>query len=227
MTRIPRNRPTLCGHSVCGQPALYAIRRLGTCMELKLGVGPASHAEDVQKEFHDMIGGDEPMAGIRSFRTSPSSMGYTVAHLWHKGSVGERPSGDSFPSGTWVSAPTSPVSDSMYGEVGWNLVDALGTTALREGLNAASTVGVGPVEGWSVSFFAGLGGYGSATICSTARCSRTAGPSTRSPSSARACSASPCDMGARAQLLAVVLHRCVRNAGKGGRVRHLSVSWYF
>ena len=62
MTRIPRNRPTLCGHSVCGQPALYAIRRLGTCMELKLGVvGLASHAEDVQKEFHDMIGGDEPM----------------------------------------------------------------------------------------------------------------------------------------------------------------------
>ena len=41
----------------------------------------------------------------------------------------------------------------------WNLVDALGGTALREGLNAASTVGVGPVDGWSVSFFGGLGGH--------------------------------------------------------------------
>ncbi len=47
----------------------------------------------------------------------------------------------------------------MYGEVGWNLVDALGGTSLRDGLNAASSVGVGPVDGWSVSFFGGLGGH--------------------------------------------------------------------
>ena len=47
----------------------------------------------------------------------------------------------------------------MYGEIGWNLVDALGGTALRDGLTAASTVGVGPVEGWSVSFFGGIGGH--------------------------------------------------------------------
>jgi hypothetical protein len=46
------------------------------------------------------------------------------------------------------------------GEVGWNLVPAFGATALRTGLNAASTVGVGPVRGWSVAFFGGLGGYG-------------------------------------------------------------------
>ena len=86
-------------------------------------------------------------------------MGYTVAHLWHKGSVGE--------TAEWRLVPIGHVGlgtyftgvGLMYGEVGWNLVDALGTTALREGLNAASTVGVGPVEGWSVSFFAGLGGY--------------------------------------------------------------------
>lgn len=48
----------------------------------------------------------------------------------------------------------------VYGEVGWNLVEALGGTSLRTGLNAASTVGVGPVDDWSVSFFGGLGGYG-------------------------------------------------------------------
>jgi hypothetical protein len=39
-------------------------------------------------------------------------------------------------------------------------VDALGRTALRTGLNAASTVGVGPVDGWSVAFFGGVGAYG-------------------------------------------------------------------
>ena len=48
----------------------------------------------------------------------------------------------------------------MYGEVGWNLVDALGGTALRAGLNAASTAGVGPVNGWSVGFSGGFAGYG-------------------------------------------------------------------
>ena len=71
------------------------------------------------------------------------------------------PSGDSFPSGTWLSAPTSPVSDSACtarsAGIWWN---ALGTTSLRQGLNAASTIGVGPVDGWSVSFFGGVGGYG-------------------------------------------------------------------
>jgi hypothetical protein len=48
----------------------------------------------------------------------------------------------------------------LYGEVGWNLVDAMGGTALRQGLNTASTVGVGPVDGWSVSLSVGFSGYG-------------------------------------------------------------------
>ncbi len=41
----------------------------------------------------------------------------------------------------------------------WNLVDALGVTALRSGLNAASTVGVGRLDEWSVSVFGGVGAY--------------------------------------------------------------------
>jgi hypothetical protein len=47
----------------------------------------------------------------------------------------------------------------VYGEFGWNLVDALGVTALRSGLNAASTVGVGRQDRWSVSVFGGVGAY--------------------------------------------------------------------
>ena len=72
----------------------------------------------------------------------------------------DRRSGDSSPLGMRVLGTYfTGVGAGMYGELGWNLVDALGATALREGLNAASTVGVGPVDGWSVSFFAGLGGH--------------------------------------------------------------------
>ncbi len=48
----------------------------------------------------------------------------------------------------------------MYGEVGWNLVEALGASSLRAGLNAASTLGVGPMDGCSVAFFGGLEGDG-------------------------------------------------------------------
>ncbi len=39
-------------------------------------------------------------------------------------------------------------------------MDAFGGASLRTGLNAASTVGVGPVDGWSIAFFGGLGGFG-------------------------------------------------------------------
>jgi hypothetical protein len=48
----------------------------------------------------------------------------------------------------------------MYGEVGWNLVDAYGVSALRGGFDAATTIGVGPVEDWSLSFFASVAGFG-------------------------------------------------------------------
>ena len=71
------------------------------------------------------------------------------------------------PSGAWYPWEQPPSATyftgagaGVYGEVGWNLVDAFGITALRTGLNTASTVGVGRVQGWSVSFFGGLGGYG-------------------------------------------------------------------
>ena len=169
-----------------------------------------------------MIGGDEPMGWDAQLPDEPViNVGYTVAHLWHKGSVGETAEWRLVPIGhVGLGTYFTGVGLGMYGEVGWNLVDALGTTAIREGLNAASTVGVGPVEGWSVSFSPVSAVIGSATIClSTARCSRTAGPSTRSLSSARALGFAV-RHGVSCSASRVVLHRCVRNAGKGGRVRH-------
>ena len=38
-------------------------------------------------------------------------------------------------------------------------MDVFGGAALRTGLNAASTVGAGPLDRWSIAFFGGLGGY--------------------------------------------------------------------
>lgn len=89
------------------------------------------------------------------------NLGYTVAHELKRGNVGR--------SAQWRLVPIANlglgtyftgVGVGMYGEFGWNLVDALGGSALRAGLNAASTVGVGPVEGWSVALFCGAAGYG-------------------------------------------------------------------
>ena len=100
-------------------------------------------------------------AGTRSCQRSRSSTSATPrAYLWKEGDVGK--------SAKWRLVPVGNVGLGtyftgaglgMYGEVGWNLVDALGGTSLRDGLTAASTVGVAPVDGWSVSFFGGIGGH--------------------------------------------------------------------
>ena len=143
---------------------LYARKdRWVHAWELKLGVvGPASRAEHTQKDFHDLIGGQEPMGWDTQLPSEPViNLGYTAAHLLTQGHAGG--------SAQWRLVPVASASVGtyftglglgMYGEIGWNLVDALGGTSLREGLNAASTVGVGHVDGWSVAFFGGVGGYG-------------------------------------------------------------------
>jgi len=144
---------------------LYARKGRWThAWELKLGVvGPASQADDTQRNLHDAIGADEPMGWDTQLPNEPViNVGYTVAYLAASGHVGESAT-------QWRVVPVGTVGAGtyftgagvgVYGEVGWNLVDALGVTALRTGLNAASTVGVGPVQGWSASFFGGVGGYG-------------------------------------------------------------------
>ena len=143
---------------------LYARKERWThAWELKLGVvGPDSQADNTQKDFHDLVGGDEPMGWDTQLPNEPLiNVTYTIAHLAAAGHAGE--------SAQWRVVPlaTAGVGNyftgaglGVYGEVGWNLVDALGGTGLRSGLNAASTVGVGPVQGWSVAFFGGVGGYG-------------------------------------------------------------------
>lgn len=131
--------------------------------QLRLGVvGPASQADDTQKWFHGLIGEDKPKGWDTQLPNEPViNAAYTGAYLLAGGELGD-----------WASWRIIPVANvglgsyftgaglGLYGEIGWNLVDALGGTALRQGFNTASTVGVGPVDGWSVSLSGGVVGYG-------------------------------------------------------------------
>jgi hypothetical protein len=143
---------------------LYARKERWThAWELKLGVvGPASLAENAQKSFHDLIGGDEPMGWDTQLPDEPVvNVTYTIAHLLAQGSAGRSAKWRIVPVGSvGLGTYFTGVGLGTYAEVGWNLPENLGGTALREGLNAASTVGAQPVKGWSLAFFGGLAGYG-------------------------------------------------------------------
>lgn len=130
--------------------------------DLKLGVtGDASGAASTQRKVHKAIGADEPMGWHTQLPEEPVvNIGYTTAYLWKQGDVGN--------SAKWRLVPVGNVGlgtyftgagVGMYGEFGWNLVDALGGTSLRDGLTAASTIGVAPIDHWAVSFFGGISGH--------------------------------------------------------------------
>jgi hypothetical protein len=143
---------------------LYAKReRWAHAWQLRVGVvGPASRAGDVQRWLHEVIDSDEPMGWDTQLPNEPIlNIGYTGTYMLAQGNLGK--------SASWRIIPViqaglgnyfTGVGAGVYGEVGWNLVDALGGTALRQGFNVASTVGVGPVDRWSVSFSGGVAGYG-------------------------------------------------------------------
>jgi hypothetical protein len=132
--------------------------------QLRIGVvGPASQAEHVQRWIHEIVNSDEPMGWDTQLPNEPVlNIGYTGAYLLAEGDAGK--------SARWRVIPVvqaglgnyfTGVGIGIYGEIGWNLVEALGGTALRQGFNAASTVGVGPVgDRWSVSLSGGIAGYG-------------------------------------------------------------------
>jgi len=130
---------------------------------LRLGVvGPASQADDTQTWFHDLIGSDEPMGWDHQLPNEPLlNVGYDAAHLLVERDLGTSAKLRLVPvGGVAVGNYFTGASLGFYGEVGWNLVDAFGISALRGGFDTATTIGVGPVEDWSLSFFASVGGFG-------------------------------------------------------------------
>ena len=143
---------------------LYARKeRRAHAWQLKLGVvGPSSQADNMQKRAHKIMGADEPKGWSTQLQDEPIvNVGFMTAYLLAEGRVGKSAAWRVIPVGSAALGNYfTGVGVGLYGEVGWNLVEALGGTALRSGFNAASTVGAGPVRGWSVSFSGGLGGYG-------------------------------------------------------------------
>lgn len=131
--------------------------------QLRLGmVGPASQADDTQREFHRLIGADKPRGWDTQLPNEPIvNLNYTLAHLAAAGHTAADLEWRLVPLATaGVGNYFTGAGVGLYGEIGWDLVDALGVTALRSGLNAASTVGIAPRDRWSVSLFGGAGAYG-------------------------------------------------------------------
>jgi hypothetical protein len=143
---------------------IYARKeRWAHAWQLRVGVvGPASQAENTQRWFHDVIGANEPMGWDYQLPNElVLNVGYTGSYLLAQGDLGK--------SASWRIIPVAyaglgnyftGAGLGLYGEVGWNLVDSMGGSALRLGFNAASTVGTGPVDGWSVSLSGGVVGFG-------------------------------------------------------------------
>ena len=143
---------------------VYARRPGAThAWQLRLGVvGPMSQADEVQKRIHRAVGADEPLGWHTQLPNEPViNVGYTGAFLLTEGKLGQ--------SAAWRIVPVvnaglgnyfTGAGVGVYGEVGWNLAEALGGTALRQGFNVASTVGVTPSDRWSVSLSGGVSGYG-------------------------------------------------------------------
>ena len=131
--------------------------------QLRVGVvGPASQADEVQKWFHDVIGDDKPEGWDTQLPNEAIlNVAYTGTYLLARGKLSKSASWRIIPvANAGLGTYFTGLGLGLYGEIGWNLVDALGGTALRQGFNTASTVGVGPVDGWSVSLSGGVAGYG-------------------------------------------------------------------
>jgi hypothetical protein len=130
---------------------------------LRLGVvGPASQAENTQEWFHEVIGSDEPMGWDHQLPNEPLlNVGYDAAYLLMERDLAASAEFRLVPvGGAALGNYFTGASLGLYSEVGWNLVDAFGISALRGGFDSATTIGVGPIEEWSFSFFASVGGFG-------------------------------------------------------------------
>ena len=167
--------------------------------QLRVGVvGPSSQAENVQTWFHQWTGSDEPMGWDTQLPNEPViNVGYTGTYLLAQGDLGKSASWRVVPVGSAALGNYfTGVGLGLYGEVGWNLVDAIGGTALRQGFNGASTVGVGPVTRMVRFLFRRCHGLRRRPLSATRRdgVQATADLWAPSPSSAWPRSVSPCDM---------------------------------
>ncbi len=142
---------------------LYSIHDdWGQAWHLRVGlVGPSSHADSTQRRFHKWIGVDKPEGWSTQMPDEPIvNVGYSISGTMVESSFGR--------TGSWRVMPllsaeagnyTTAVGFGFLAEVGWNVPTSLPSSSLRNGLDTANAVAAGPQREWSVSFYAGVGGY--------------------------------------------------------------------
>lgn len=130
---------------------------------LRLGlVGPSSGVDDAQDKAHDLVGASRPQGWDTQLPDEPIvNVGYAADYLLREGDLGGSASWRLVPTahgelGTYMVA----AGGGLYAEIGWNLPTAFGGRKLFQGFDPALTVGAGLPKGFSLSFYAGLGGYG-------------------------------------------------------------------
>lgn len=134
----------------------------GHTWNVRLGVvGPASQADEIQRWYHDVIDTDEPRGWDTQLPNELLlNLDYSAGYVWKDVPLGESLTGRVIPNASAsVGNYFTGLGLGVYAELGWNLSDALGMSTLRQGVTTATTIGAGPVDKWSISFFAGATGY--------------------------------------------------------------------
>lgn len=136
--------------------------RFGHVWNVRVGVvGPSSGGENVQREFHDRVGADEPRGWDTQLPNEPVfNVDYAGGFVAWEGGNRSALSWRVIPlGGASVGTYFTGASFATYGELGWSLTDALPASALRSGFDSCSVIGAGPHDSWSLSLFGGFGGH--------------------------------------------------------------------
>ncbi len=124
-------------------------------------VGPSALGEQAQRSVHEIIGGDIPNGWDAQLPDEPIlNLDYGVSHELYAGGEPEDFAWRLTPAGgLGLGNYFTGASGSLRAECGWNLPRTVGFPSLRHGMNTLPWVESGTGGRWSVSFFAGAGGF--------------------------------------------------------------------
>jgi lipid A 3-O-deacylase len=149
---------------------------------LRLGlVGPSALGEELQSGVHQLIDVEDPAGWDTQIPDEPVvNVDYAVAYeLLHAGRPGAVEARFVPLAGAGAGTYFTGAAGAMYGEFGWNLPDSVSLVSLRRGVDPALEL-VSPRGGWSVSLFAGGGGFAVANYLPLDGNAFRSGPSVKS-----------------------------------------------
>lgn len=145
------------------EPAWYAQDdKTSHVWSLRFGtVGPDSLADGAQRAVHELIGSDLSAGWDAQIPNELFfNVDYTVAVEAAGGGSASQQTWRLVPVGTaGVGTYFTGVGAAMYGEVGWNLPETVGSLNVRRGLDPFSALQAGGRDGFSLSFYLGGGGF--------------------------------------------------------------------